>query len=143
MRLAAADPLAHLALDGLLRAEAAVRRRLSADLEREGLSAPGFSVLVLLREAGGEMELRALRHRLGSLRASATEVVSTLAVRGLVTRERLRTDRRAIAVAATPLGLEIVDRLFPEHAGRVAATFAALDDTEKRQLAAICGKLAA
>ena len=53
MRLVEADPLAHRALDGLLRAEAAVRRRLSADLEREGISAPGFTVLVLLREAGG------------------------------------------------------------------------------------------
>ncbi len=40
------DPLAHRALDSLLRAEASVRRRLTADLEREGLSASGFSVLV-------------------------------------------------------------------------------------------------
>ena len=42
MSLVVDDPLAHRALDGLLRAEAAVRRRLSADLEREGLSAAGF-----------------------------------------------------------------------------------------------------
>ena len=51
--------------------------------------------------------------------------------------------RRAVAVTATPRGAEIVDRLYPEHAGRVAATFAALDDAEKRQLAVICSKLAA
>ncbi len=50
------DPLAHLALDSLLRAEASVRRRLTADLEREGLSASGFSVLVVLAAAGGELE---------------------------------------------------------------------------------------
>jgi MarR family transcriptional regulator, 2-MHQ and catechol-resistance regulon repressor len=143
MRLVEADPLAHRALDCLLRAEAAVRRRLSADLEREGLSAPGFTVLVLLREAGGELELRTLRHRLGTSKASATEVVNTLALRGLVTRSRLATDRRAVSVRATADGAEIVDRLYPEHAGRVAATFAALDDAEKAQLAAICGKLAA
>jgi MarR family transcriptional regulator, 2-MHQ and catechol-resistance regulon repressor len=143
MRLVEADPLAHRALDGLLRAEAAVRRRLSADLEREGISAPGFTVLVLLREAGGELELRILRQRLGTSKASATEVVNTLALRGLVTRSRLTTDRRAVSVRATAHGAEIVDRLHPEHAGRVAATFAALDDVEKAQLAAICGKLAA
>ncbi|MCW3021342.1 MAG: MarR family transcriptional regulator, partial [Conexibacter sp.] len=41
-----------------MRAEASVRRRLSADLEREGLSASGFSVLMVLSEAGGELELR-------------------------------------------------------------------------------------
>ena len=40
MTLVPGDPLAHRALDSLLRAEASVRRRLSADLEREGLSAP-------------------------------------------------------------------------------------------------------
>jgi MarR family 2-MHQ and catechol resistance regulon transcriptional repressor len=143
MRLVEADPLAHRALDGLLRAEAAIRRRLSADLDREGISVPGFAVLVLLREAGGECQLRYLRRRLGTSKASATEVVNTLAARGLVTRARTPSDRRAVAVTATDTGTEIVERLYPEHAGRVAATFAALDDVEKRQLAAICSKLAA
>lgn len=143
MRLVEADPLAHRALDGLLRAEATIRRRLSADLEREGLSAPGFAVLVLLREAGGVMELRALRLRLGTSKASATEVVNTLVTRGLVTRARLATDRRAVAITATAGGTEVVDRLYPEHAGRVAATFAALNDVEKVALARICSKLAA
>lgn len=143
MRLVEADPLAHRALDGLLRAEAAVRRRLSADLEREGLSAPGFGVLVLLGEAGGQMELRALRMRLGTSKASATEVVNTLVSRGYVTRHRLVSDRRAVAVTATERGREVVDRLYPEHAGRIAETFAALDDVEKVALAKICSKLAA
>jgi DNA-binding MarR family transcriptional regulator len=143
MHLVPDDPLAHQALDGLLRAEAAVRRRLSADLEREGLSTAGFSVLALLRDAGGELELRTLRTRLGTSKANATEVVGTLCARGYVTRERLVTDRRAVSVRATELGGEVVDRLFPEHAVRVAATFAALDDAEKRTLAELCSKLAA
>src|SRR4051795_1101087 len=104
MRLVVDDPLAHQALDGLLRAEAAVRRRLSADLEREGLSAAGFSVLVLLRDAGGELELRTLRVLLDTSKANATEVVGTLCTRGLVTRERLVTDRRAVSVRATQVG---------------------------------------
>ena len=143
MRLLVDDPLAHEALDGLLRAEAAVRRRLSADLEREGLSAAGFSVLVLLRDGGGELELRTVRARLGTSKANATEVVGTLCSRGLVTRSRLLTDRRAVSVRATERGGEIVDRLFPEHATRVAETFARLDDAEKRQLAQLCQKLAA
>lgn len=143
MRLVVDDPLAHRALDGLLRAEAAVRRRLSADLEREGLSAAGFSVLVVLTTAGGELELRTLRRRLETSKANATEIVTTLANRGLVTRHRLAHDRRAAAVAITSHGQEIVDRLFPEHAERVAETFAMLDEGEKRKLAELCAKLAA
>ena len=101
MTLVPGDPLAHRALESLLRAEASVRRRLSSDLEREGLSATGFSVLVILTTAGGELELRVLRARLRTSKANATEVVTTLEGRGLVDRRRLATDRRAASVAIT------------------------------------------
>jgi MarR family 2-MHQ and catechol resistance regulon transcriptional repressor len=143
MQLVPGDPLAHRALESLLRAEASVRRRLSADLEREGLSASGFSVLVVLTTAGGELELRTLRHRLRTSKANATEVVTTLEGRGLVTRRRLARDRRTASVSLTPSGREIVDRLFPEHTERVSDAFAMLDEAEKRSLAEICRKLAA
>ena len=143
MTLVPGDPLAHRALDSLLRAEAAVRRRLTAELEREGVSATGFSVLVVLTTAGGELELRTLRARLRTSKANATEVVTTLEARGLVTRRRLQSDRRAATVAVTQRGEELVERLFPEHTRRVADAFAMLDDGEKRSLASICRKLAA
>ena len=143
MTLVPGDPLAHRALESLLRAEASVRRRLSADLEREGLSATGFSVLVILTTAGGELELRLLRARLRTSKANATEVVTTLEQRGLVRRRRLPADRRTAAVLLTAAGAEVVDRLFPEHTQRVAAAFSVLDETEKRHLAEICRKLAA
>jgi MarR family 2-MHQ and catechol resistance regulon transcriptional repressor len=143
MPLVPGDPLAHRALDSLLRAEASVRRRLSADLSREGLSASGFSVLVVLATAGGTLELRALRRRLRTSKANATEVVGTLVARGLVERTRLPEDRRAASVALTATGREVVDRLFPEHTARVERAFAVLDDAEKRSLADICRKLAA
>src|SRR3954465_3659723 len=113
------DPLAHRALESLLRAEASVRRRLSADLEREGISASGFSVLIVLSTAGGELELRALRARRRTSKANATEVVTTLEGRGLVQRFRLPHDRRAASVRLTAGGREVVDRLFPEHTLRV------------------------
>jgi MarR family transcriptional regulator, 2-MHQ and catechol-resistance regulon repressor len=155
MSLVPGDPLAHRALESLLRAEASVRRRLSADLRAharelelaggsgEGLSAAGFSVLVVLRTAGGELELRALRRRLQTSKANATEIVTTLVARGLVARHRLEHDRRAAAVVLTPRGHELVDRLFPEHSARVGQAFAVLDEAEKRSLASICRKLAA
>jgi MarR family 2-MHQ and catechol resistance regulon transcriptional repressor len=136
------DPLAHRALENLLRAEAHVRRRLSADLEREGLSATGFSVLVVLTTAGGELELRALRARLRTSKANATEVVTTLETRGMVQRFRLPHDRRAASVRLTIQGRELVDRLVPEHTQRVTDAFAMLDEAEKRTLADLCRKLA-
>jgi DNA-binding MarR family transcriptional regulator len=136
------DPLAHDALESLLLAEASVRRRLAADLEREGLSSSGFSVLMVLSGAGGEMELRTLRARLRTSKANATEVVTTLETRGMVQRFRLPHDRRAASVRLTTQGRELIDRLVPEHTQRVTDAFAMLDEAEKRMLADICRKLA-
>src|SRR3954465_5336802 len=135
------DPLAHRALESLLRAEASVRRRLSADLEREGLSSSGFSVLMVLSSSGGELELRALRSRLRTSKANATEVVTTLETRGMVQRFRLPPPRRAAAVRLTIQGRELIDRLVPEHTQRVTDAFAMLDEAEKRMLTDICRKL--
>ena len=51
------DPLAHRALEALVRAESSLTRRLAADLDRIGVSATGFAMLVLLTSAGGRLEL--------------------------------------------------------------------------------------
>jgi MarR family 2-MHQ and catechol resistance regulon transcriptional repressor len=143
MPLELGDPLAHRALQALLRAEAAVRRRLAAELEREGVSAAGFSVLVVLTTAGGTLELKTLRRRLGWSKANATEVTATLETRGLVLRRRAPEDRRIVIVGLTLTGRDLVERLFPAHAARVTRAFGALDEGEKRSLAELCRKLAA
>ena len=80
------DPLAHRALEALVRAQANLTRRLAADLERIGVSATGFTMLVLLTSAGGRLELRAMRRRLGASKATATEVLDTLETRGSIAR---------------------------------------------------------
>jgi MarR family 2-MHQ and catechol resistance regulon transcriptional repressor len=135
------DPLAHRALEALVRAQANLTRRLAADLERIGVSATGFTMLVLLTSAGGRLELRTMRRRLGASKATATEVLDTLENRGFVTRSRLESDRRAVAVALTPAGHNLVTHAFPSHAERVREAFGVLDEAEKRQLADLCRKL--
>ena len=137
------DPLAHRALQALLRAETSVRRALATELEREGVSAAGFSALVVLTTAGGTAELRALRRRMGWSKANATEVTLTLESRGLVRRRRLARDRRAAALDLTDQGRGLVERLFPGHADRVTTAFSVLDEDEKRSFAELCRKLAA
>jgi MarR family 2-MHQ and catechol resistance regulon transcriptional repressor len=137
------DPLAHRALQALLRAEAAVRKRLALELEREGVTAAGFSVLVVLTTAGGSLELKTLRRRLGWSKANATEVTGTLSSHGFVTRRRDAADRRAVVVDLEPAGRELVERLFPAHSERVQAAFDVLDEGEKRTFSELCRKLAA
>jgi MarR family transcriptional regulator, 2-MHQ and catechol-resistance regulon repressor len=141
--LSVADPLAHRALEALMRAEAHVRRGIAAELQRAGLSTGAFSVLVVLTTAGGELELRTLRRRLGWSKANATEVTAALERQGLVARRRLVNDRRAMSVGLSAEGAELVQRIFPTHADTVSAAFAKLDEDEKRSLASICRKLAA
>jgi MarR family transcriptional regulator, 2-MHQ and catechol-resistance regulon repressor len=135
------DPLAHRALEALVRAEANLTRRLAADLDRIGVSATGFTMLVLLTSAGGNLELRTMRRRLGASKATATEVLDTLESRGFVSRSRLESDRRAVSVALTQPGHNLVTHAFPAHAERVREAFGVLDEVEKRQLADLCRKL--
>ena len=135
------DPLAHRALEALVRAQANLTRRLAADLERIGVSATGFTMLVLLTSAGGRLELRTIRRRLGASKATATEVLDTLENRGFVARSRLESDRRAVAVSLSEAGYNLVTHAFPAHAERVREAFGGLDETEKRQLADLCRKL--
>jgi MarR family transcriptional regulator, 2-MHQ and catechol-resistance regulon repressor len=143
MLLELGDPLAHRALQSLVRAEAAVRRRLAVELERAGVSAAGFSVLVVLTTAGGTLELKTLRRRLGWSKANATEVTATLAARDFVVRRRSPSDRRIVLIGLTWAGRDLVERLFPAHSDRVARAFGALDEAEKRTLSELCRKLAA
>jgi MarR family 2-MHQ and catechol resistance regulon transcriptional repressor len=135
------DPLAHRALDALVRAESSVKRRLGLELERRGISGTGFSMLVVLGSAGGALELRTLRLRLGISKANASEVAATLEARGLIRRERSPRDRRSVLVWITPAGDRLLGAIFPDHARRVRDAFTALDDEEKRTLARICRKL--
>src|SRR5918992_4510842 len=113
MTLEVGDPLAHRALQALLRAETSVRRALAADLEAAGISAAGFSALVVLTTARGSLELRTLRRRLGWSKANATEVTATLESRGFVLRRRPPEDRRIVVIELTPSGRDLVERLFP------------------------------
>ena len=98
---------------------------------------------MVLSSAGGELELRALRARLRTSKANATEVVTTLESPrdGAALPPAARPPRRVVRL--TTAGRELVDRLFPEHTQRVSDAFAVLDEAEKRMLTEICRKLAA
>jgi MarR family transcriptional regulator, 2-MHQ and catechol-resistance regulon repressor len=135
------DPLAHRALEALVRAETRVTRRLAHELERRGASATGFSMLVVLYSAGGAIELRLLRQRLGLSKANATEVIRTLESRGLVQRIPSLRDGRALVIHITPGGEALLEDAFPGHARRVRDAFTPLDEEEKRELTRLCRKL--
>ena len=142
--LSVGDPLAHRALEALVRAESRVRRRSRPSSSGAGCRAAGFSVLVVLTTAGGALELRTLRRRLGWTKANATEVTRDAGGAPAVARRRLpgRPAGRG-RCGITAEGVELVEALFPEHTERVSAHLRRARRREKRSLAEICRKLAA
>jgi DNA-binding MarR family transcriptional regulator len=124
-----------------VRTQSRLARALGHDLERHGLSVTAFSILVVLQSAGGSLELRTLRQRLGISKANASEVAATLVARGLVERRRSPRDGRAVTLWLTPAGEQAVMELFPDHAARVRDAFVPLEAEEKRELARLCRKL--
>jgi MarR family 2-MHQ and catechol resistance regulon transcriptional repressor len=98
-------------------------------------------MLVVLHSAGGAIELRLLRQRLGLSKANATEVLRTLESRGFVSRIPSLRDGRALVIHITPAGSELLADVFPSHARRVRDAFMSLDEHEKRELTRICRKL--
>src|SRR4051794_34614955 len=134
------DPLAHRALQALLRAEATVRKRLALELQREGVTPAGFSVLVVLTTAGGSLELKTLRRRLGWSKANATEVTGTLAARGFVSRRRAPSDRRVGGGGPQPGGGGPGGRVVPAPPARGAGAVGELDEAGEGAVSGACRK---
>ena len=104
--LRAIDPLAHRALEALVRAEATLTRRLAADLDRIGVSATGFTMLVLLTSAGGQLELRMIRRASAPPRRPPPRSSTRSSPAASAPAARLESDRRAVGRLADAGGTQ-------------------------------------
>lgn len=89
----------------------------------------------------GEMTLGELSGKMLMSCGNITVVVDNLEKDGLVTRSRSSQDRRVIHVRLTSEGESLFQRIFPEHAKRVAELAAVLSSEEQQQLALLLRKL--
>ena len=136
------DPLAHRALDALVRAETRLTRAARARPRAHWACPPPASrCWSCCSRRAARSSCALLRQRLGISKANASEVAATLVARGLVDRRRSPRDRRAVTLWLTPAGERAGEELFPDHAGRVRDAFAPLEADEKRELARLCRKL--
>lgn len=103
-RLAAAEA----AVAGLGRAVGSLRCAGSQRLVRLGISMTHFHVLTLLRHHDA-MPMGRLAEILDASMSSATGIIDRMEERGLVTRERVASDRRVVLVRPTQTGLDLVD----------------------------------
>lgn len=90
------------------------------------LSVPQFRVLVHACLRPGAT-LRQLAEPLGVSTATASRMVETLVVRGLLERSPGQADRRQVAIALTPAGQQVLDSAHSLARGQFEARLAGLD----------------
>jgi DNA-binding MarR family transcriptional regulator len=110
---------------------------------RAGLSNGDFDVLASLRRSGAP-------YRLSPTQLAGTTMVTSGAVtkrvdrlerQGLVERTVSASDARGRVIALTPAGREVQERLHPQHLANEDHLLAALDASEREQLAGLLSKL--
>jgi DNA-binding MarR family transcriptional regulator len=75
------------------------------------LTAQQYNLLRLLRAAKEPVPTLALAERLVSRAPDVTRMIDRLEERGLVTRTRSATDRRAVLIAIKPEGVSLLERI--------------------------------
>ncbi|MET8795094.1 MarR family transcriptional regulator [Nocardia sp. NPDC004568] len=118
-------------------------REIEAVFLGHGLRRGEFDVLAALRRAGEPFELNpsALADTLMLSRAGMTGRLDRLESAGYVRRIADAGDRRAVRVALTEVGRELVDTVVTEHTANETRLLAALTAAERRELDRIAAKL--
>jgi len=127
----------------LSRAARLLERGLAPVFAEHGLQPGEFDILATLRRAAGSQGMGA-----GALASSAmvtsgaiTNRVDRLVAKGLVTRDLDSANRRAVRIALTPTGRQLVDEAVVEHVANEKRLLAGLDADDQQQLAALLKRL--
>jgi DNA-binding MarR family transcriptional regulator len=111
-----------------------------ADDSGHAMTATQRIALVELGEQG-PLRLNDLAHRMGASAPTASRTVDTLEGFGLVTRSAAPEDRRALAIALTDAGRELLDDRLARAAVAFEPATAALSATERRELLALLERM--
>ncbi len=130
-------------LTRLSRVRACVDERLAEDFARHDLTAADFTVIAALRRAGRPYTLpqSVLMARLRLTSGTVSVRLGRLEQRGVVTRAPSSEDGRGVLVTLTTVGVELFDRVAPEHLAHEDVLLSALTPDEADQLAGLLRKL--
>jgi MarR family 2-MHQ and catechol resistance regulon transcriptional repressor len=128
------------ALINLSRASNSVQTRLSAGLDRYGITTGQLGILEALFHLG-PMCQRALGDKLLRSGGNITMVIDNLEKHGLVERVRQKEDRRMIMIHLTSKGRKLISRVLPLHAKDVVKEMSRLTASEQEELRRLCRKL--
>jgi DNA-binding MarR family transcriptional regulator len=102
--LPADEPLAQRVTTGLAKVGIALKQQAWAEAGGRGLTPTQGQVLALLRATPGGLRLGALAAQLGVTAPTASDSVAALHRKGLVAKEPVAADGRAVVVRLTPTG---------------------------------------
>lgn len=118
--------------------EGQVRRGLR---ETFGITLPRFDLMAQLDRAPDGLTMGELSRRLMVTNGNVTGLIERLVGEGLVERQPAPDDRRAQVVRLTPAGQRALVEMLPRHHAWIEDAFAGLDDSDKRHLLDILGRL--
>ncbi len=98
------EPIAQRVITGLSKLGIALRSQSWQGAESQGLTPTQGQILALLRSQPNGIRLSQVAKGLATSSATASDAVSALVKKGLVSREQAADDRRAIAIRLTPSG---------------------------------------
>jgi MarR family 2-MHQ and catechol resistance regulon transcriptional repressor len=124
----------------LMRASESVTARIHRNLSAIGLTISQLGVLDALYHLGPLSQTEIGKKILKSS-GNITMVIDNLEKRGLVRRERRKSDRRYIIVRLTDEGHGLISDIFPPHAAVIAEEMSSLTAAEQAQLGHLCRKL--
>jgi MarR family 2-MHQ and catechol resistance regulon transcriptional repressor len=124
----------------LIRAGNTVAAESTRRLSEYGLTPSQFAVLEALYHVG-PMCLSELAGKILRTAGNLTMVIDNLEKRGLAKRVASASDRRYVTAEITTRGRDLIRRVFPGHAARIAEAMDRLTAQEQEQLAALCRKL--
>jgi MarR family 2-MHQ and catechol resistance regulon transcriptional repressor len=124
----------------LARAHRAIAEHAEDDVKRQGLSIAEFAVLELLYHKGPTL-VGAIQRGVLVSSGGITYLVDRLTEKGLVERRKCPADRRARYAALTGEGEQLLKRIFPRHARRIAQAVSGLSAAEREVATALLRKL--
>lgn len=102
---------------------------------------PRFDVMAALYRAKTGLKMSELSKQLLVSNGNVTGIVDRLVSDGLVMREAVASDRRAMMVTLSPSGRELFLKMAADHEALVNALFAQIDDNDLDAMADILGRM--
>ncbi len=124
----------------LSRAYKVVNEQVNGFIQKTGLNPTEFAVLELLYHKGPQ-PLQQIGGKILLASGSITYVVDKLEKKQLLKRVAFPEDRRITHAAITPSGIDLIERVFPEHEQNIHDLLSVLSEEEIDQATDILKKL--